>query len=72
MFLVQEGGFKIFLCGTRDEKIILRFSTPAKKNVPWKWGVEAVWNSCSQADVFFLLRRGGRGEGQAVAPLSST
>ena len=42
MFSVQEGGFKIFLCGTRDEKIILRFSTPAKKNVPGS----GVWRLC--------------------------
>ena len=68
---MQEGGFKIFLCGTRDEKILLRFSTAAKKNVLWKWGVEAVWNSWSQADVSFSIE-GGEGEGQAAAPLSST
>ena len=31
----------------------------AKKNVPWKWGVGAVWNSWLQADLFFSERGGG-------------
>ena len=65
---MQEGGFKIFLYGTRDEKILLRFSTAAKKNVLWKWGVEAVWNSWSQADVSFSIE-GGRGGAGCSTPI---
>ena len=63
---LQEGGFKIFLCGPRDGKVLLRsldLPRAVKKNVPWKWGV---WNSWSQDDLFF--REGGK---VCVASLSS-
>ena len=60
---MQEGRFKIFLCDPRDGSVLLRsldLPRAAKKNVPWKLGVGAVWNLWSQADLFFL-REGARG-----------
>ena len=45
IFWLQEGGFKILLCGPRDGKVLLRsldLSRAAKKIVPWKWGEGAV------------------------------
>ena len=59
---MQEGRFKIFLCDPRDGSVLLRsldLPRAAKKNVPWKLGVGAVWNLWSQADLFFYVR--GRG-----------
>ena len=59
---LQEGEFKIFLCGPRDGKVLLRsldLPRAVKKNVPWKWGAVAVWNSWSQDDLFFR-EEGGR------------
>ena len=70
IFWVQEDGFKIFLCDHRNGKVLLRssdFLRAAKKNVPWKWSVGAVWNPWSQADLFF----GERSEEESVAFLSS-
>ena len=45
---MQEGGFKIFLCDPRDGKVLLRsldLPRAAKKNLPLKCGVGALWNS---------------------------
>ena len=77
IFVVKSKNlFKIFLCGPRDGKVLLRslyLARAAKKNVPWKWGVGDVWSSWPQADLFFLRRGGGGGlrEEGCVASLSS-
>ena len=52
-FYVQEVGFKIFLPGPRDEKILLRsFASCKKKNLHWKWGV-GVCGICYHRQIFF-------------------
>ena len=54
-----------FLCGPRDEKVLLRsldHLRAAKGNVSWGGGVGAVWNSWLQADLFL----GGEGGGGRV------
>ena len=71
IFVVKSKNlFKIFLCGPKDGKVLLRslyLARAAKKNVPWKWGVGAVWSSWPQADLFFLRRGGEEGGGRRAA-----
>ena len=53
-----------FLCGPRDEKVLLRsldHLRAAKGTVSWGWGVGAVWNSWLQADLFLAHLNSGPG-----------
>ena len=67
---MQEGGFKIFLCGPRDGKVFLislDLLRAAKKNVPWNWGV-GLCGIRGRRLIFSFSERGAEG---CVASLSS-
>ena len=61
IFVVKSKNlFKIFLCGPKDGKVLLRslyLARAAKKNVPWKWGLCGVRG---RRLIFFFEKGGGR------------